>query len=93
MVNDRSLAVSPLRPGYVQPLSLNGQQNTDCGFIQTNIMVLRDIFSESELPTVLGFCERKNDGIFRHCYVSRDTKLKNNIPTDIDGKLFNCLHL
>ena len=95
MPNDRSVTVTALKPG-VQMFSFseNAYGLTDCGFIHTNMMVLRDIFNDDELTKVLNLCERKTNEMaktLRHCAVRYDPKLKNNIPTSTDGVDLNCL--
>jgi hypothetical protein len=93
MGNDRSVSVSPIKPGTPQIFSFNKIQGMDCGFIHTNIMMLKNVFNDNELSTVLGFCERKHDNIIKHCSVSGNITLKNNILTDKDGRVFNCYTL
>jgi len=94
--NDRSVSVSALKLGPPQMFSFNDIKDTDCGFIYTTTLVLKDVFNEKELTRILNFCERKHNkdiNNLMHCPVADDPTLKNNIPTDEDGIHFNCLHL
>jgi hypothetical protein len=95
MPNDRSVTVTALKSGVQMfSFSKNAYGQTDCGFIHTNMMVLRDIFNDVELNKVLNLCERKSDKmtkILRHCAVADDPNLKKNIPTSTDGNDLNCL--
>jgi hypothetical protein len=97
MSNSRSVTVSAIKSG-VQIFSFSEntrEPDKDCGFIHTNLMILKDIFHEDELISVLKFCEREykeSTNIFRHCAVSNDQTLKNNISTCTDGVTLNCLH-
>jgi len=93
--NGRSVTVSALKPG-VQIFSFTEYDSgsADCGFIQTNLGLLKDIFDDSELAKVLTLCKREheeNTNITRHCAIGKDPALKNNIPTSTDGKDLNCL--
>jgi len=95
MPNDRSVSVSSLKPGTPQSFSFCDVRDTDCGFISTSTVVLKDIFTEKELEKVLNLCERKkNTSIsnLAHCSVFSDSVLKNNIQTDEEGMQFNCSH-
>jgi len=95
MPNNQSVSVSALKLGPPQMFSFNDIKDTDCGFIYTTTLALKDVFDEKELNKILSLCEKKHNkkiNNLMHCSVANDPALKNNIPIDKDGMHFNCRH-
>ena len=76
-------------------ISAENRSPPSCGYIKTNNVALKEVFSKNDLETIMEVCEReyvKETRGVSHCSISKDPVKRGNISTVVNRREFNCLY-